>query len=70
VLILILSILIVKSQSMSDGKEKKHRTGPKSQRMKLTGDWQKLIKEALQKKRPEQGWPQEKKRKPKKRIAK
>lgn len=32
-------------------------TGPEPERLKLTGDWEKLVGEALTKKRPESGWP-------------
>ena len=40
--------------------EKKQKTGPKEQRLKLRGDWQGLIGKALAKKRPKKGWPKPK----------
>lgn len=35
----------------------KGKTGPEPERLKLEGDWEKLVTEALAKKRPESGWP-------------
>ena len=37
--------------------EAKKATGPEPERVKLSGDWEKLIGKALAKKRPEAGWP-------------
>ena len=37
------------------------KTGPKPERLKLRGDWQKLMGKALKKKRPAKGWPKRKK---------
>ena len=42
---------------MSKKTEKKQKTGPKPERLKLRGDWQSLIGKALAKKRPKKGWP-------------
>jgi len=41
----------------------KKRTGPKPEHLKLKGDWQGLVGKALAKKRPERGWPKQKKAK-------
>ena len=43
----------------------KGRTGPKPERLKLKGDWQKLMGKALKKERPAEGWPKAKKKKKK-----
>jgi hypothetical protein len=32
--------------------------GPEPERLKLEGDWKALIGEALQKKKPPEGWPE------------
>lgn len=43
------------------------KTGPKPERLKLDGDWKELIKKAVKKERPKEGWPEpEKKAKKKK----
>jgi hypothetical protein len=34
--------------------------GPSPERLKLTGNWQKLIKKAVAKQRPKAGWPKPK----------
>ena len=39
-------------------KSKEKPTAPESDRLKLTGDWEKLIGEALKKQRPVAGWPE------------
>lgn len=41
---------------MSKGKRHKKR-GPSPDRVKIDGDWTEAVKKALQKKRPEEGWP-------------
>lgn len=38
--------------------EQKTKSGPKPERVKTDKDWEQAIKEALQKKRPEGGWPE------------
>ena len=43
--------------------ELKNATGPKPERLKLAGDWEKLVGKALAKKRPESGWPDAKAKK-------
>ena len=44
-----------------DKQEVKNR-GPEPERVKLAGDWEVNIKKALQKKRPVDGFPKEKKK--------
>ena len=46
---------------MTKSKEKR---GPKPERIKIEGDWEDAVKKALEKKRPEDGWPDHKKEKP------
>jgi len=46
---------------MTTKKAKKKRTGPEPDRVKLTGDWEKAVADALAKKRPREGWPEQKK---------
>ena len=41
-------------------KKGKSGTGPEAARLKPEGDWKQNIKEALAKKRPEEGWPKQK----------
>lgn len=41
-------------------KKEKKPTGPEPERIKLTGDWEKLVGEALKKQRPASGWPKPK----------
>jgi hypothetical protein len=48
-------------------KKDKKRTGPEPDRVKLTGDWERAVEEALRKKRPAGGWPDD--AKPKKKPA-
>jgi hypothetical protein len=38
---------------------KKHKTGPKSERVKIDKPWEGSINDALKKKRPKDGWPKE-----------
>jgi hypothetical protein len=40
-----------------DPKEKPKKPGPEEDRLKLDGDWEESISEAMKKKRPEEGWP-------------
>lgn len=40
--------------------KKAEKTGPKPERLKLKGNWEKQVKKALGKKRPKAGWPKEK----------
>ena len=37
--------------------EEKPKPGPEADRLKLEGDWQEKIGQAVQKKRPKDGWP-------------
>jgi len=48
---------------MTEKKKSKKRTGPEPDRVKLAGDWEKAVADALAKKRPEEGWPDIDKRK-------
>ena len=41
---------------MCTGKTKR---GPKPERVKIEGDWENAIDKALEKKRPEDGWPKD-----------
>jgi len=38
--------------------EKKPKTGPKPDTLKLDEDWRNAMGKALKKKRPEEGWPE------------
>ena len=40
-------------------KHKKKR-GPKPDKLKINGDWEKALQKAVKKKKPEDGWPEEK----------
>ena len=42
--------------------EEKPKRGPEPDRLKLEGDWKGLVKKALKKKRPVEGWPKEPKK--------
>lgn len=42
---------------------KKKPPGPEAERLKLVGDWEKLVKEALTKPPPKRGWPKPKRKK-------
>jgi hypothetical protein len=33
------------------------KSGPKPEKVKITGDWESAVATALQKKRPAEGWP-------------
>lgn len=37
--------------------KQKAKTGPKAERLKLRGDWEKLVGKALAKPLPRKGWP-------------
>ena len=39
------------------------KTGPEPERLKLTGNWEKLMGKALKKPRPKSGWPKPKAKK-------
>lgn len=41
-------------------RRRRKTTGPEADRLKLEGDWKQNLKEALAKKRPADGWPQQK----------
>lgn len=38
---------------------KKSKTGPKPDHVKIQGNWEKAVGDALKKKRPKEGWPEE-----------
>jgi hypothetical protein len=42
--------------------DKKAGPGPAPERVKLTGDWKKAVKKALDKPRPTEGWPKPEKK--------
>lgn len=42
--------------------KRKGKTGPEPERLKLKGDWKGLVKKALKKSRPAEGWPKEPKK--------
>ncbi len=39
--------------------ENKEKRGPKPERVKIDEDWEDAVKTALEKKRPEEGWPKD-----------
>lgn len=39
--------------------DKKKKTGPKSERLKIDGDWESAMGKAVKKKKPKDGWPKE-----------
>ncbi len=43
---------------MPDEKPDKERPGPKPDRLKIEGEWEEAVKEALDKERPPEGWPE------------
>ena len=43
---------------MTAKKAKRKRTGQEPDRVKLAGDWEKAVADALAKKRPKEGWPE------------
>ena len=43
-------------------KMKKHKTGPKPERIKLDGNWRDAMEKVLKKKRPAEGWPEPEKK--------
>lgn len=46
---------------MANEKEDKKPTGVEPERVKIDGDWEDAMEKALNKKRPENGWPEEEK---------
>ena len=42
--------------------DKKQKTGPEPDRVKLSGDWEKAVGKALKKPRPKEGWPKPEKK--------
>lgn len=44
-------------------KQEPKKRGPPPELLKLSGDWTKNVKKALQKKKPPEGWPKEPKEK-------
>lgn len=51
---------------MMSRKQPKSKSGPEPERVKLKQPWQKAVGDALKKERPAEGWPDQPKRKPKK----
>lgn len=47
--------------NMCRKKQKKTKRGPKPERVKIDRPWKDAVKDALEKKRPKDGWPDEKK---------
>ncbi len=41
-------------------KDRQDKPGPKPDHLKLEGNWEEAVKKALQKEKPEEGWPDEK----------
>jgi hypothetical protein len=41
---------------------KREKSGPKPDTLKIEGTWESAVGKALKKKRPEKGWPKEKKK--------
>ena len=50
---------------MRTADDKKGRTGPKPERVKIEGDWESAVEKALKKPKPAEGWPDPPKRKAK-----
>jgi hypothetical protein len=48
---------------MKKAKPAKKRTGPKPERVKIEGDWESAVGNALALKRPKDGWPLEQQKK-------
>lgn len=48
---------------LSMAKKKPNKPGPKSDRLKIIGDWQDAMKKAVKKKKPREGWPDKSKKK-------
>lgn len=44
-------------------KKKSAKRGPAPARVKIKGDWAEAVKKAMEKKRPEEGWPLPEKKK-------
>ena len=44
-------------------KEKKHKTGPAPERVKIDQDWEDAVGDALKKERPKEGWPKKEEKK-------
>ena len=44
---------------MSEKSPQESRRGPKPDRVKIEGDWEDAIDKALEKKRPNEGWPKD-----------
>jgi hypothetical protein len=49
-------------------KKAKRKTGPKPDLLKIEGDWRKAVGKALEKKRPDKGWPKQQTTRKKKRA--
>ena len=48
-----------------DSRKPKKKRGPKPDHLKIDGDWEDAVKQALGKEKPEEGWPEEEKDKKK-----
>jgi hypothetical protein len=44
-------------QNRNQSTGQKAKPGPKTERLKITGNWQAAMKQAFVKKKPAQGWP-------------
>jgi hypothetical protein len=42
-------------------RKRKNTPGPKPDHLKLEGDWEEAVAKAVRKKKPEEGWPDDKK---------
>ncbi len=47
---------------MNQQTDKKHKTGPEPERLKIDRPWGKAVKDALNKERPKDGWPKSEKK--------
>jgi hypothetical protein len=43
-------------------KDRNNKRGPKTDHLKIEGDWQSAVNKALKKKKPPEGWPDKKKK--------
>ncbi|MGB7582564.1 MAG: hypothetical protein WBL85_08980 [Sedimentisphaerales bacterium] len=42
-------------------KKQQKQRGPKTEHLKIEGDWERAVKKALRKQKPPEGWPKESK---------
>ncbi len=47
---------------MMTSNNKSKKRGPKTDHLKIEGDWQRAVNKALKKKKPPEGWPDKKKK--------